>query len=1456
MLYENYQKKIQKVAAVLSKVVKHLALIIGVLSAVLVITITLLATKGLTGAVKCESSIVYGESLLCEAKAFLSDVRYQYAPKNSETWSEVPPILPGEYKIRGVGISSSGKDRYGKPTNYTILPLSVKVWVNESDIIFGDVPSIKTDSLAYSDRVTEYDVKFSDIKAQVTSVSPNISSIVIVDKEGTDVTSAYSIEPVVSNIEFIKRPIKVITQSSSKVYDGKPLSFDQYELGKGSSLGKNDQIIATFSSITAVGGIENKPDIVILHDENGFSVDVTHQYEISMESGQLSVVQRPIVITTGTLTTDYTGKNIECLDYFVEADGLVEGHRVEVSSVGEKIDCGVYENLLKVSIYDQNGKDVIDYYSLMLNKGIVEILPVDVSVITESLSVVYDGKEHTCEKYSVTGVLPEQWAVAESFVSVKNVSEVENEIKLKIFASGEDADIDVTKNYNITYEFGVIEITPRPLTITTDSCTTEYGIIVEPAQYYIFDANGLAEGHNAYADMSDYSFDGYPMIVGTYKNEFSVKVDDENGNNVTSNYDISYDYGTLKIEKRRITVRTGDYYAIYDGNDHRCIQYSISPEGALMPDQFVHVNESTILTDAGKQINKFYDFKIIDSRFDEDRSDVTDNYDVKWEHGIIEIAKRPISVIPEYSEKVYDGTALYGGNIMLHPESPFELVEGHYLTATTSGNRIDVGESISSLSNVKVHSDSGEVTKNYDITAYEGSIVVLPRPITVKTADAEKIYDGKPLTNHKYYISPETPYELVNGHTLQATVVGTQTEIGESENACLLEETYIKAGTKDVTSNYEISYEFGLLEVKPYATVAIISGSAFKYYDGKPLTNPECEIRIIDGEFKAGHSIEADVFGSITDPGFVENLLTAKVVDSQGRDVSEYYVIQAVPGTLEVYYDVVFGKVKTDRDGHIYLKERNFGDFNGQSWSSAVPYSKVLPNGLNYGFLTSYALLNGNGNINFAEFKDLIRPMLPYYMGFDGDYVRPNDDIKNVDQYGNFVMSYYSIPSIAAGFDSLKDNLGEYSKYEEEYREFVYQQYLTVDETTRNYMEGLIKEQNFSIADPNVILKIARYIQNAAKYSLEYDPMLDYEENVAIAFLETYKEGKCTHYATAATLLYRTLGFPARYVHGFMIETKKDVFVEIKNPGHAWVEIYIDGIGWVYVEVTGGLEMKTEINITPSYTYKSYDGTYLYPQQKVDADIALGELIDKGYSYSVQISGSQLEVGTSESVIDSFTLYDPEGKDVTDQFIVNTSNGVLEVFPEGHSIIKIYLYQLQKYYDGTPLRYEDEDYEIIDIPEGLTLKVNFNIELTDVGAITLADINKNIESCISYRVYKGNDDVTKYYSLICDVFETTDSSYIPIRVDNRYIEITSASENKVDNGKPLQNSTVTVTLGSLVSGHKLSAVATGYLDVVGSTENFVDEHNVIITDRDGNDVTQNYAIMIIPGTLTITDPDD
>lgn len=76
-------------------------------------------------------------------------------------------------------------------------------------------------------------------------------------------------------------------------------------------------------------------------------------------------------------------------------------------------------------------------------------------------------------------------------------------------------------------------------------------------------------------------------------------------------------------------------------------------------------------------------------------------------------------------------------------------------------------------------------------------------------------------------------------------------------------------------------------------------------------------------------------------------------------------------------------------------------------------------------------------------------------------------------------------------------------------------------------------------------------------------------------FVTNSKKGYCMHYASAATLILREMGVPARYASGYYVSTSDfeqtdEGYVAnvMDNASHAWVEIYLDKIGWVPIEVT------------------------------------------------------------------------------------------------------------------------------------------------------------------------------------------------------------------------------------------------------------------------------------------------
>jgi transglutaminase-like putative cysteine protease len=68
-------------------------------------------------------------------------------------------------------------------------------------------------------------------------------------------------------------------------------------------------------------------------------------------------------------------------------------------------------------------------------------------------------------------------------------------------------------------------------------------------------------------------------------------------------------------------------------------------------------------------------------------------------------------------------------------------------------------------------------------------------------------------------------------------------------------------------------------------------------------------------------------------------------------------------------------------------------------------------------------------------------------------------------------------------------------------------------------------------------------------------------------------------------MLFRALGIPARYTVGFFAEAKSGESVDVTaQNAHAWVEVYVDNIGWVYVEVTGSPATPETITTTTSFS--------------------------------------------------------------------------------------------------------------------------------------------------------------------------------------------------------------------------------------------------------------------------------
>ncbi len=165
-------------------------------------------------------------------------------------------------------------------------------------------------------------------------------------------------------------------------------------------------------------------------------------------------------------------------------------------------------------------------------------------------------------------------------------------------------------------------------------------------------------------------------------------------------------------------------------------------------------------------------------------------------------------------------------------------------------------------------------------------------------------------------------------------------------------------------------------------------------------------------------------------------------------------------------------------------------------------------------------------------------------------------------------------------FNNSENALAEQKQFiqaENYYHGFVSKYYLEIPDE-----EKQILQNNVPICSNNVydaVWTTRNYLKNQITYSddvEEYDLNNNYLEQVLLKD----RKGYSAHFATVATLMLRYYGVPARYVEGYWIpnEDEKET-VEVKSTdAHAWVEIYIKGLGFVPVEVTPGFYEEEEVN--------------------------------------------------------------------------------------------------------------------------------------------------------------------------------------------------------------------------------------------------------------------------------------
>ena len=983
---------------------------------------------------------------------------------------------------------------------------------------------------------------------------------------------------------------------------------------------------------------------------------------------------------------------------------------------------------------------VLMVYFIMITTGVIQTTKNDLVITTANAEKIYDGTALTCEEFEILeGKLPKGYTVKAVFTgSMTDAGEAENSATAIVYDS-EGA--DVTSKYNITYSYGKLTVLPRTLQYFSQNSAKYYDGTALTANHVEHGGGELVAGHTC--EIEAY---GERIEIGESEMHCNWTVKDDAGNDVSHNYNVEYTPGVLTVKPVLLSFYSNDIEKIYDGTPLRPTHYE-----------------------------------------------------------------------------------MLGGT----------LLPGHTMNVVLKGERTDVGITESILFVTVVNSAGMDVSSYYEVSYSPGKVIVTGRPITIQTASDEKIYDGEVLTNDGW---EHIEGDLLPGHTVEATVAGRRTKVGQENNIAGV--TVTDASGADVTRNYAITFAYGQLIVKGIP-VNVYSFDAEKEYDGTPLTQPRTPEHT--GDLLPGHMFIAEAVGSQTEVGKSYNFIKASVIDEAGEDVTGYYELIFNHGILTVLEPESernsdeYAVINSSTGGDIYLRENSYGNYMSGVWYGQK--QKFDSSGtISPLYFASSAFAEDQtltrGTLSIKLWRSISTYMTAYYTTtYTAD---PSDDVKPVAEFVKdepymLDMVFYEYSEDTIGRYSINP---DYRSVETKYANFVRQNYLDVDKGIKEELERIASENGLSANSSTLVQDILDYVRNAADYKVGVK--VPAGEDPILYFLEDGKEGKCTDFAGAATLLFRLFGVPARITTGYLVaDAKPNVDITVKGANaHAWVEIYVNGIGWVCVDPTpddGGARGGESILVKPNDIYKYWtkdSGSLTHPGTLYNENgivNAIKERLELTSSDTVVIerdieSDTLRDPGLSDAYVKAFKVYlngeliyeYASGKEITNTYDLR--------FSYDYGILKYYKYRitvstlgsLSKEYDGVAL---DFDASMFDISWRVESEADPDVSKNDFDLSAKIALPGAIVD--AGRRYIGISDLNINSAIPSDLYHVV-YSYAYAEVTRR-----STTISVDENGEYVAS--------DLVYGHTLAHCSINF------------EYNsfdVIITDANGEDVTDNYTFVL------------
>ena len=205
-------------------------------------------------------------------------------------------------------------------------------------------------------------------------------------------------------------------------------------------------------------------------------------------------------------------------------------------------------------------------------------------------------------------------------------------------------------------------------------------------------------------------------------------------------------------------------------------------------------------------------------------------------------------------------------------------------------------------------------------------------------------------------------------------------------------------------------------------------------------------------------------------------------------------------------------------------------------------------------------------HLAYLHFKRVPYKYYPYY-SYDGETFK-------LDSYSKGQSSSrHTNVKIGVSSSDLLNASGDYTT--PQYDQFVEENYLGVSQDIKNQLLNLLNQAGYheEMTIYEKVTLVKNLLASQCVYTL-HPGSCPSDQDPFLYFLLENKKGYCMHFASSAALLLRTINIPARYTTGFVLDESDfkggNVAAVTQAKAHAWVEVYVKGVGWVMIEATPG----------------------------------------------------------------------------------------------------------------------------------------------------------------------------------------------------------------------------------------------------------------------------------------------